>query len=175
MLHQHFANSLGFDTCHMSHPPTPHNSFGAEEQKAASCLVAISKARLSRTIQGVWKRRRYQSAHSKIPSAKESALFWTRDVVRVSYGIASSPHKITLKRNTDKLHSVLSTLSLGEQFWQPGGLDNCRIKTIFWHYRGRSVCIKHFAAAGITVRPSPKMTQHRFRGLDSRPSVTTRV
>ena len=59
------------------------------------------------TIQGVWERRRYQAAHSKIPSAKESALFWTQDVVRVSYEIASTPHKITWKKNTDKLHPVM--------------------------------------------------------------------
>ena len=79
----------------------PH--YSSEEQKI-HVLLTISEAHLSHTIQGVWEQRRYQPPHSKIPSAKESALFETRDVVWVRYGIASSPHKITLKRNTDKLH-----------------------------------------------------------------------
>ena len=39
-------------------------------------------------------------------------MFETRDVVWVRYGIASSPHKITLKRNTDKLHSGLVLVNI---------------------------------------------------------------
>ena len=71
---------------------------------------------------------------TKIPSAKESALFWTRDVVRVSYEIASSPHEITLERNR--------ALFLLVNIFGRGGLDNCAgIKTIFWHNRDPSVCI----------------------------------
>ena len=66
-------------------------------------LLAISEAHLSQTIQGVWEQRRDQQPHTKIPSAKESALF--SDVVRVSYGIASSPHKITLPGFTSLLEN----------------------------------------------------------------------
>ena len=116
----HFATSFGFDknTCVTLQPLITSSEQIVTPQR---CVVIFSQFQ---NIQGVWEKRRYQQPHTKIPSAKESALF--SDVVRVSYGIASSPHKIILDRIIDKLHCPATIdHSFSWSILGRGDLDNC--------------------------------------------------
>ena len=110
------CNFLWFWHTHVCAPSTPHYSFGPKEQKATPQRCAVIFSQVQGGIQGVWEQRRYQQPHTKIPSAKESALF--SDVVRVSYGIASSPHKITLKPSLNKIIDNSRPLFLLVNTWQ---------------------------------------------------------